>query len=378
MWYPPAETKIPFSAIIGAFSAQVPDFKGQLCKYLNVKHCILGDSGRGLLFQLLQTLYQKDKFNRNVVLIPGYTCYSVAASVVKAGLKLRVYDLDPKTLQPDLKSLKQGVLNDTLAIVYQHLFGIPASVDEIRKIDNEMNAYLIEDAAQALGGKTNENWLGTTGDFGLYSFGRGKPLPGGSGGALLSISGDILKKMKGIKANNGYGKLSITALSQVVSKPQFYGIAESLPLGLGETKFETDFEPAGMPLMMQKLLTRSLQTLEGLNLHRQRISKIYDTVFNNGGIIPVRRTDTPVYTRYPLISGQGRIPKELRRFGVRRMYPEAIADVKNIRPYIGKHSFPTPGSRHIAKSLITLPTHSGISADLARQIAQKVKERFVN
>ena len=43
------------------------------------------------------------------VLIPGYTCYSVAASVVRAGLRIGVYDLDPKTLQPDIDSVKQMI-----------------------------------------------------------------------------------------------------------------------------------------------------------------------------------------------------------------------------------------------------------------------------
>ena len=126
-WYPPAETRIPWSAIFSAFTRPAGNFKDELCNYLDVNHCILSDSARALLFKVLETLKTHDGGQRDEVVIPGYTCYSVAASCAKANLKVRVYDLDPMTLQPDFNSLRKATSEKTLAIIFQHLFGIPTS-----------------------------------------------------------------------------------------------------------------------------------------------------------------------------------------------------------------------------------------------------------
>ena len=132
-WYPPAETRVPWSAILNAFTRPSGNFTKYLCSYLDVNHCILGDSARALLFKLLETLKTQDGGIRDEVVIPGYTCYSVAASIAKAGLKINVYDLDPATLQPDFNSLRKAASEKTLAIIFQHLFGIPTSGYEFKR-----------------------------------------------------------------------------------------------------------------------------------------------------------------------------------------------------------------------------------------------------
>ncbi|MEX1326947.1 MAG: hypothetical protein AB1Z29_09115 [Desulfobacterales bacterium] len=54
------------------------------------------------------------------------------------------------------------------------------------------------------------------------------------------------------------------------------------------------------------------------------------------------------------------------------MYPKAIADEETIRPYLSDDSVATPGASEIARNLITLPTHMGITETLAKEIAGKV------
>lgn len=375
-WYPPAETKIPFPAIIGAFFSQKCDLKEPLSEYLKVEHCVLGNSGRGLLYLLLKTLHQRHDPARNEVIIPGYTCYTVAASVAKADLKLRVYDLDPHALHPDLDSLKQAISENTLAVISQHLFGIPSPVNKINKIAKEEGAYLIEDAAQALGGSLDGIPLGTIGDFGLYSFGRGKPLPLGSGGALIGKDRRILEEIQFNHQKKGYAQLAFSAAVQILSKPQTYGVLEMLPLGLGQTIFDPDFDVASMPVAIKTLLKKAMPTLEGLNTHRQNISRVYEKAFGNDVVIPVSGEATPVYTRFPLMAGDGQIPVELKRLGIRRMYPKGITEEIKIKPFLEKQQMATPGASLISRNLITLPTHKRITEDRAEDIIRNVKKIF--
>ncbi len=374
--YPPSESKIPVSKILSAFQNRSKDFEKTLCSYFNIQNCILGNSGRALLYLLFKTLKTKEKDGRNEVLIPGYTCYSVAAAIAKAGLKIRVYDLDPATLTPDYSSFEQACTENTLAVVVQHLFGIPVLIDPIKKIINGSGTYIIEDSAQFLCGGSVNYPPGTNGDFGIFSFGRGKPLPLGAGGALIGKNMDFFSDFNLGNPSKGYISLILTAVIQMASKPFLYWIPEKLPLGLGETVFDLNFDVEPMPLLIERLAEKSISVLNDLNLHRQYISKIYEKAFKGKCAYHVSEKVSPIYTRFPLSAGLKPISRELKKLGVRRMYPQPILHVDKIKPYFADMHLNTPGSLEIAQNLITLPTHTGINEKLARQIADKVKTDY--
>jgi perosamine synthetase len=375
-WYPPAEVKVPVPAILSTLFPCHTDFEAELCRYLGVNYCICAGSARSLLALVLETLWKKAGKQRDEVLIPGYTCYSVAASVVRAGLKIQVYDLDPRTFQPNLDSVKQGLNERTLAVVAQHLFGIPSPMEGIKDLAGEAGAILIEDAAQAMGGSISGHQVGTLGDFGFYSFGRGKPLPLGCGGAMVRKESSILKEIVLPKEGRGYGQLLITAVAQVLSHRRLYGFMEALPLGLGETIFDPSFSVSSMPLMMQRLGKYAVDSLKTLNAHRCSIAGVYNDEFGNIGIIPVEEGSCPIYSRFPIMADSTTIPNELKRLGVRRMYPRALMDEPVIRKYFAAESVMTRGSSMIAEKLITLPTHMGINPDAAVAIASEIKRVY--
>ena len=377
-WYPPAETRISPRSFIDALLGKNHDFEKDLCSYLGIENCILGNSGRAMMTLLLRALKTADARNRDEVLIPAYTCYSVAASVVKAGLKIRVYDLDPDTFHPDVFSLKQQAGDRTLAIVAQHLFGIPSPLDELKATAEDVHAYLVEDAAQALGGTLKGKHVGTIGDFGFFSFGRGKPLPLGHGGALVAKDPETVRKiaLPG-RAGKGYGGLFTSMATRFLSNKRLYGIMEALPLGLGETVFDPGFEISPMREMTGRLGSAALNELDRSNKHRRTISGFYSSMLHNCGIVPVPDGACPIYARFPLMSDGAGIPDELRRLGVRRMYPRALADEPAIRKFFADDKAASPGATRIAERLVTLPTHSGISAEVAETIAERIKDGLI-
>lgn len=374
-WYPPAETRISARSIVDALLGKNDDFEKDLCSYLGVESCILGNSGRALMTLLLRALKTADAGNRGEVLIPAYTCYSVAASVVKAGLKISVYDLDPQTLRPDRDSLKNAAGNKTLAIVYQHLFGIPQPREDFHDIAVEHGIPLIEDAAQGLGGLLNGKPLGTMGDFGIFSFGRGKSLPIGAGGALTGRK-DILDAVPIMSSAKGVRRLVTSAAVQALSHPFLYGIMEKLPLGLGKTVFNPGFTISGMPSMMKRLAKSSLAGMESLNAHRRTIAGIYQARLDSARRVKEHAGSLPVYTRFPFFAGPKAISPQLYRLGVRRMYPEAISEEPVIRTYLANSDQPAPGAQQIAESLVTLPAHSRITPSIARIIAAGLQEEY--
>lgn len=374
--YPPAEARIPLSAFLGAILPQRRSFNNALCSYLGVENCMLANSGRSLLYLLLSAM-KKSHPERNEALVPGYTCYSVAASVAKAGLLIRPYDMDPKKLCPDCDDVKQRASDRTLAIVVQHLFGIPTPISELKAIAKGTGAFLIEDAAQALGGSLDGVLLGTQGDFGIYSFGRGKPLPLGSGGAMIGRDGALFQTMQLKRPAFGVPQYAACAAAQWFSKPYLYGILDLLPLGLGETVFDPEFEISAMPCLMEAVGARSLAFIDEFNDHRARIAAIYRESLCETCTVPLPRGAKPVYTRFPVLAKPDSLSGELRHFGIRRMYPKALVDEDAAKFFLAEKRALTPGAVQVAQNLITLPTHQGISVKLARKIAEKISRSYL-
>jgi dTDP-4-amino-4,6-dideoxygalactose transaminase len=213
------------------------------------------------------------------------------------------------------------------------------------------------------------------GDFGLFSFGQGKPLPLGTGGALVGDP-EMLRSLIPEQGDSGYLSLLITASSRILSNKRVYGILEAMPLGLGKTIFDPEFPIEGMPRVVQRLGASFLHDIETLNSHRYAVAQTYHEVLGNSIAPGVDPGDRAVYTRYPVMAGRDAIPKALFRLGVRRMYPKAILDEPAIKPYCVPGNVSTTGATMMAERLITLPTHSAISHETARDIAQKVRETY--
>ncbi len=86
------------------------------------------------------------------------------------------------------------------AVVPVHVFGMPANIEEIKKVCLRWNLPLVEDAAEALGSKVRiaNNFIhcGCHGDIGTLSFNGNKIITTGGGGALLTDSDDLAKLAK--------------------------------------------------------------------------------------------------------------------------------------------------------------------------------------
>src|SRR5207248_8617062 len=89
------------------------------------------------------------------------------------------------------ESLAAAITDRTLCVVAHHLFGIASAIDRIHERCCRAGAFVVEDAAQAMGVEMNGRKLGTLGDVGIFSLGRGKNITCGSGGIIVTSNGRI-------------------------------------------------------------------------------------------------------------------------------------------------------------------------------------------
>ena len=124
------------------------------------------------------------------VIVPSYTFVSSALAFVRQGAKIVFADSYENNPNIDPSTLEELITPKTKAIVVVHYAGIACEMDEIMKLANKYNIYVIEDAAQAIDSfyisKTGEKKaLGSIGHLAAFSFHETKNIISGEGGMLV-------------------------------------------------------------------------------------------------------------------------------------------------------------------------------------------------
>lgn len=156
-------------------------------------------SGTAALLVTLNMLRELNPRRRRVV-VPAYTCPLVAIAVHQAGLELQLCDLRADHYDMDPTALRAVCDERTLAIMPTHLAGRVADVDAALAVANNVGAYVIEDAAQALGARQDGVSVGMAGDVGFFSLAAGKGLSIYEGGLLTARDPQLREQLARISA----------------------------------------------------------------------------------------------------------------------------------------------------------------------------------
>jgi dTDP-4-amino-4,6-dideoxygalactose transaminase len=378
---PVAAARIPPDVFIQGLMAALPTSRHVEAVYrefqacFGVKHLFSVSSGKAALTLALRAMQSLSP--RRKVILPAYTCFSVPAAVMHAGLTVVLCDVDPETLDFYPDCLAALLDEETLCVVVTHLFGLPANVDRVRSLCDQHGVFVIEDAAQAMGTERSGKKLGTQGDIGIFSLGRGKNLTCGSGGVILTNHDALATSLKSdydALASPGSVENSIEFLKLVgiafFIRPHFYPLLANLPwLKLGETFFEVDFEMKRLSRMKMGLLWGWRERLDVSNRVRATASGDYLRRLNQTPILPA----IPCL-RFPVLlpsrSERDRFYREMKPLGVGTMYPTALHFIPALSGLFSDARY--PGAEEIAERLLTLPTHAWVSEKDRERICHRL------
>lgn len=164
----------------------VTKFEESVASYLGVDFGIGLASGTDALVLALRAL---NIGAGDEVIIPAYTFFATAGTVMSVGAKPVFVDVDPLSYQIDVSKLKSAITPKTKAIIPVHLYGHPAEMEPILEIAREFNLKVIEDNAQGFGAEYQTKKTGTFGDIGCLSFFPTKNL-GAFGDAGMVVTND--------------------------------------------------------------------------------------------------------------------------------------------------------------------------------------------
>jgi dTDP-4-amino-4,6-dideoxygalactose transaminase len=273
-----------------------------------------------------------------------------------------------------------------LAVVATNLYGLPSDLPRIVAVARQHGAFVVDDAAQAMGASVAGGPSGTRGDVGLFSFDKGKALSAIDGGAIVTNRDDVAEALAA--ALDRLPEPAWSTIPEYVAKaavyaaflkPAVYGIPNSIPaLNLGATRYTTEYaitrySPllAQLALVMLPQLDRfvAARTANAAGL-RERLARTPGLVFPR--VLPEARAS---WVRFPVLAA-GRAARDeavarLRHAGIGASgsYPQSIADVAgaggDLAP-VGRVS----GARDLASRILTLPTHPYVAAADLERIAR--------
>lgn len=152
----------------------VEEFEQTFAKKLNVPYAMMVNSGSSAnllaMAMITNPKYKGHLEKDSEVLVPSI-CWSTCVSpILQMGLIPVMVDIDPNNLQIDIDDIEIKITNKTKALFMVHILGICTNMADIQKICNEYNLLLIEDTCESLGAKYKNNYLGTFGKIGTFSF----------------------------------------------------------------------------------------------------------------------------------------------------------------------------------------------------------------
>ena len=150
----------------------VKRFENNFGKFINRKFCVMVSSGSAANVLSIASLFYTKKPMLKIgdeVIVPAVSWSTTYFPLQQFGLKLKFVDIDLRTLNYDLKALKEAVSNNTKMIVAVNLLGNPNDFDKIKNIIEDKNIIIFEDNCESLGAEFKDKQAGTFSLLGTFS-----------------------------------------------------------------------------------------------------------------------------------------------------------------------------------------------------------------
>lgn len=242
----------------------------------------------------------------------------------------------------------------TKAAIAVHLYGQPADMSTLAAIGHAKGIAIVEDCAQAQGGRIGAAEVGGFGDCGCFSFYPTKNLGAlGDGGAVTARSASVVERLRALRT---YGWTA----------PQYAELENGRCTRLDE--------------LQAAILTVKLAHLDASNARRREIAARYAEELGGAPIIlPHERTGTThVYHLYVIRSDRrDALAAHLKSRGIMtgRHYPFPV----HVQPGLAdKARVPIPlvTTERLAREILSLPIYADMTDAKIERVVSAVREFF--
>ncbi|MXS69791.1 aminotransferase class I/II-fold pyridoxal phosphate-dependent enzyme [Flavobacteriaceae bacterium W22] len=334
---------------------EVKLFQNEMETYLDVKHVIPCANGTDALQIALMALDLKEG---DEIITSDFTFAATVEVIHLLKLKSVLVDVDYDTFTISTEAVKKAITPKTKAIIPVHLFGQCANMEEVLKIAEENNLFVIEDNAQAIGSEFTFSdgtvkKAGTMSTVGTTSFFPSKNLGCyGDGGAIFTNNDDLAHRLRGIVNHGMYER--------------YYHDEVGVNSRLDSVQ--------------AAILRKKLPHLDTYNDARRKAADFYDEAFaGNENILTPKRAEysTHVFHQYTLRILNGK-RNELQKFLTEKEIPAMIYYPVALRKqkayYQESNDADFVNTDKLLDQVISLPMHTELDEEQLKYITDAVLE----
>jgi dTDP-4-amino-4,6-dideoxygalactose transaminase len=182
---------------------EVKELEAEIAAFVGSRFAIACASGSDALLLALMALGVD---SGDEVITPPFTFVATAGSIARLKATPVFVDIDCETYNLDATRLEAAITSRTKAIMPVHLFGLPAEMEKITEIARAHRLPVIEDAAQSIGARYHDQYVGNVGACGCFSFFPSKNLGGAGDGGMVTTNDPALAERISVLRDHGSRK----------------------------------------------------------------------------------------------------------------------------------------------------------------------------
>jgi len=175
------------------------EFQNLIAKFAGVKYAVAVNSGTSGLHLIIRAMGIGEG---DEVITTPFSFIASSNCILFEKAKPVFVDVDEKTFNIDVSKIEEKITEKTKAILAVDVFSQPADWQELKKITQKHNLFLIEDSAEALGSEQKGKMCGSFGDAAIFAFYPNKQITTGEGGVILTDNKNIAELCQSM-ANQG-------------------------------------------------------------------------------------------------------------------------------------------------------------------------------
>jgi len=358
-----AVTKVIKRGTYWAVGPEIEEFERVVANYVGVKYGVSFNSGTSALHAVLLAygIRQGDE-----VIVPSFTFIATANAPLFVGAKPVFADMEDSTFGLDPNDVERKITKKTKAIMPIHYGGLPCRIEELKKIADEYDLLLIEDAAESIGASINGRKVGSFGNAAMFSFCGNKVITTGEGGIILTNSGEIYERLKLIRS---HGRLESEPYFMTTKMLDYIMLGynwriSSITAALGLAQMEKLEKVIEMRRKNAEYMTRKLSRIDGVEIPNPPNGYFH------------------VYQMYTIkVKGGRRVRDSLKdhlaeRGIMSKVYFEPVHLTHFYREKFGFKGGELPVTERLSSEVLTLPLYPTMTIEEMEYIIESIKEFF--
>ena len=178
----------------------VKQFEHEFAELFNSPNAVMVNSGSSANLLMLSLLKWKYRLTGDII-VPVVGWATTYFPIVQNGFKINFVDVDPNTWNIDTTKIEQAITPNTVAIMPVNLLGNSCDYKAIKEICFKHKLLLIEDNCESMGAKFNNQYTGTFGLAGSFSFFFSHHIQTMEGGMILCKHKDDADYLRSMRAH---------------------------------------------------------------------------------------------------------------------------------------------------------------------------------